>query len=106
MLDLFFLEPQLTEGRMVVMKMKYEKPLVAVERYELSQAIAGCVIKIGANGTRTCILNDEDAPPAMRSDANLGRFADSTCLPFNRVNVGELFDGSCYHTQASATFPS
>ena len=29
------------------MRIKYEKPLVAVERYELSQAIAGCVIKIG-----------------------------------------------------------
>ena len=103
-----FLYPksQLTEGRMVVMKMKYEKPLVAVERYELSQAIAGCVIKIGANGTRSCIMTDDDTPPAMRSDANLGRFADSTCLPFNQVSIGECFDGICYHTQANATFPS
>ena len=88
------------------MKIKYEKPLVAVERYELSQAIAGCVIKIGANGTRNCILADADTPPAMRSDAHLGRFADSTCLPYNQVVVGERFDGICYHTQASATFPS
>jgi hypothetical protein len=88
------------------MKMKYAKPLVAVERYELSQAIAGCVIKIGANGTRGCILSDSDTPPAMRSDANLGRFADNTCLPFNKVNIGERFDGICYHTQANATFPS
>ena len=29
------------------MKIKYEKPLVAVEHYELSQAIASCIIKIG-----------------------------------------------------------
>ena len=42
----------------------------------------------------------------MRSDANLGRFADNTCLPFNKVNIGERFDGICYHTQANATFPS
>lgn len=88
------------------MKIKYEKPLVAVERYQLSQAIAGCVIKIGPSGSNACIRTDPDTPAAMRSDANRGRFADSTCLPINMVNVGEVFDGICYHTQANATFPS
>lgn len=88
------------------MKKVYEKPLVAVERYELSQAIAGCVIKIGPNGTNSCIIKDPDTPEAMRSHAELGGFANYTCLPMNYVNVGQMFDGICYHTQANAAFPS
>lgn len=90
------------------MKMKYEKPLVAVERYELSQAIAGCVIKIGPSGSRTCIRTDADTPSIIRSRANDGYFADNTCLPMApfMVTPGSQFDGICYHTQASAIFPS
>ena len=90
------------------MKMKYEKPLVAVERYELSQAIAGCVIKIGPSGTRTCIRTDADTPAVIRSRANDGYFADITCLPLDgfMVTPGTQFDGVCYHTSASAIFPS
>ena len=88
------------------MKKKYLKPLVAVEHYELSQAIAGCLIKIGPNGSNTCIRTDADTPAAMRSAANNGYFADSTCLPMFVVLPGEQYDGICYHTQASAAFPS
>jgi hypothetical protein len=88
------------------MKIKYEKPLVAVERYELSQAIAGCITKIGPNGSNACIRTDPDTPGAMRSDANRGYFADNTCLPMFIVNQGAMYDGICYHTQANATFPS
>ena len=90
------------------MKMKYIKPLVAVERYELSQAIAGCVIKIGPNGSRNCIRTDPDTPAVIRSRANDGYFADMSCIssePF-MVTPGTQFDGICYHTSASAIFPS
>lgn len=90
------------------MKMKYEKPLVAVERYELSQAIAGCVFKIGPNGTNSCIRTDPDTPPIIKSRANDGYFADNTCLPMGSfmVTPGTQFDGICYHTNANAIFPS
>lgn len=88
------------------MKIKYQKPQVAVERYELSQAIAGCITKIGPNGSNACIRTDADTPAAMRSDANRGYFADNTCLPMFIVNQGSIYDGICYHTQANATFPS
>lgn len=88
------------------MKKVYEKPLVAVERYELSQAIAGCVIKIGPNGSNYCVRTDPDTPDGMRSHANDGGWANNTCLPIHYVNVGQVFDGICYHTQASAAFPS
>lgn len=90
----------------MILKKKYEKPLVAVEHYELSQAIAGCLIKIGPNGSNTCIRTDRDTPAAMRSAANDGWFADSTCLPISIAYPGQTFDGICYHTQASAAFPS
>lgn len=86
------------------MKMKYEKPMVAVERYELSQAIASCIIKIGPNGTNSCIKTDPDTPEEMRSWAYNFYFSDATCsFP---VSTGQTFDGVCYHTQANAAFVS
>ena len=88
------------------MKMKYNKPMAAVERYELSQAIAGCVTKIGMNGTRSCIRTDEDTPPAMRDAATAGWFADNTCFSGFIPNIGTMYDGICYHTQNAATFQS
>lgn len=86
------------------MKMKYEKPMVAVERYELSQAIASCVIKIGPNGSNSCIRTDPDTPDEMRSWAINTWFSDSTCTL--TVSTGQTFDGICYHTQANAAFQS
>lgn len=88
------------------MKMKYEKPMAAVERFELSQAIAGCVTKIGPSGTNGCIRTDADTPPKMREWANAGWFVDSTCQPGAIVEIGTVFDGVCYHTAAAATFQS
>lgn len=88
------------------MKIKYEKPLVAVEHYELSQAIASCIIKIGPNGSNACVRTDADTPGAMRSWANSGWFADSSCDPNSLVSIGQTFDGICYHTQANAAFQS
>ena len=85
------------------MKIKYEKPMVAVERYELSQAIAACVIKIGPSGSQYCIQNDPWPPDEMRSWAFNDYFAHD-CSEI--VNVGQTFDGICYHTQALATFQS
>ena len=94
------------EGRKKPMKMKYEKPTAAVERYELSQAIAGCVTKIGMNGTNSCIRKDDDPPPAMRDAANMGWFADNTCAAGLTPNIGTMYDGVCYHTSNAATFHS
>lgn len=88
------------------MKMKYEKPMAAVERYELSQAIASCITKIGPNGSNSCVRTDADTPPKMREWATHGWFVDDTCLPTAIVPIGTEFDGICYHTQALATFQS
>lgn len=86
------------------MKMKYEKPMVAVDRYELSQAIAGCTaIKIGLTSA-ACFLADDDAPPISKAYAANGWFADNTC--FNKTVAGVTYDGICYHTQVNGALTS
>lgn len=85
------------------MKMKYQKPMVAVDRYELSQSIAGCGIKVSNTGA-VCFLVDPDVPNAMKSFAYYGWFADYSCT--YRVIEGNNYDGYCYHTQANSALNS
>lgn len=85
------------------MKMKYEKPMVSVDRYELSQSIAGCNIKVGATSAM-CFLRSPSVPNAMKSFAYHGWFADAQCS--YRVVEGTNYDGFCYHTQANAALIS
>lgn len=86
------------------MKKKYEKPLIAVENYVLSQAIASCSTRIGFNSS-ACVLDDEDAPDGFRNLANIGYFtADGKCY-FEPV-IEDVRDNICYHTSANAMFHS
>ena len=86
------------------MKKKYEKPLIAVENYVLSQAIASCSTRIGFNSS-ACVFDDEDAPDGFRNLANIGYFtADGKC--FFRPNIEDAHNGICYHTSANAMFQS
>ena len=73
-----------------LMIIAYEKPMVAVERYELSQTITACITKI-------------DAPREMKSLA-VGKWFTSQCDNFMRG--GQSSDGICYHTNANAAFKS
>ena len=85
------------------MKLKYEKPMVAVDRYELSQSIAGCAIKVGAtNGM--CFLRDPDVPNKIKSYAYYGWFASGDCS--HRPRSGDDYDGFCYHTAANSFLQS
>lgn len=85
------------------MKLKYEKPMVAVDRYELSQSIAGCAVKVGASDSG-CFLRDSDVPNKMKSFAYYGWFADGNCRM--RVIAGNDYDGFCYHTAANSYLQS
>lgn len=85
------------------MKMKYEKPLVAVDRYELSQAIAGCGIKVNYLDS-ICVLSDPDVPNISKSYASNGWFTEGNCARF--TIAGMDYDGICYHTQVNAVFLS
>lgn len=86
------------------MKMKYEKPMVAVDRYELSQAIAGCVINVNSTGS-VCFLTTEGIPPQMKEFAASGWFVDPVgCI--TQTAEGTTFDGICIHTSANGALKS
>lgn len=86
------------------MKKQYQKPLIAVEHYELTQAIASCSLKIGFLSSM-CVLKDADSTPEMRNLAMNNNFADSTnCV--KSVIGGSTEDGICYHTNVNAAFNS
>lgn len=85
------------------MKKKYEKPLFLVEKYALTQQIAACSVQIGFGGYE-CIMNDPDSTDQMRDQATWGSFAGDDC--WYPVNVGDEFDGVCYHTNAMSVFNS
>ena len=83
---------------------KYEKPLIAVENYVLSQAIASCETKIGFVSS-ACVIDDEDAPEGFRNLAGIGCFtADGKC--FFEPKITDQNDNICYHTSANAMFQS
>ena len=89
------------------MKKKYMAPAIVIERYELTQSIAGCSTKIGFLNS-ACVEKDPDATPDMKDLAGIGFFTDSGngkgCLYFP---VGmDANDGICYHTNANAAFSS
>jgi hypothetical protein len=44
------------------MKKRYEKPMVAVDLYKLTQSIAGCAISVGLLDSG-CFLNSPNVPP-------------------------------------------
>ena len=87
------------------MKMKYEKPLVAVDRFALSQAIAGCTIKVSSTGS-VCFLEDPDVPIITKSYAANGWFTDVGNGCIIKTIAGTTYDGICYHTQANGALTS
>lgn len=81
------------------MKKKYEKPLVAVDHYKLSQSIAGCAYKVN-NMDSACYLRDPDVPAVIKSFAASNWFtAEGNCVI--QAKAGQTYDGICYHTQVN-----
>lgn len=88
------------------MKLKYEKPMIAVESYELTQMIASCSTKIGFLNSE-CVKKDPDATNQMKDLAWSGFFLqdpENGCADFPTGMDG--FDSICYHTNANAAFNS
>lgn len=85
------------------MKMTYQKPAVAVERYALSQSIAACSLRIGLVNS-ACVYNDADAPPDMKALAINGWFTAGNCS--TTASGGQSADGTCFHTSSNAAFKS
>ncbi len=84
------------------MKLKYEKPLIAVENYVLSQAIAACITKIGFND-HECVFKDADTPHDYQRYAYLGYFLGGCKTSFFGMPED---DKICYHTNANTMFTS
>lgn len=85
------------------MKLKYEKPMLAVEYYRLTQAIASCVTKIGFMDSE-CVIEDPDATWQMKDFALSGYFNSGYCRDAAEGMDG--YDGICYHTNANSAFNS
>lgn len=85
------------------MKIPYEKPMLAVERYALTQSIADCSTKIGFLNSQ-CVIDDVDSTPHMRDLANDQSFISGYCT--DPVTTGDDENGVCYHTNANSYFSS
>lgn len=84
------------------MKKTYEKPMLAVEYYQLTQTIASCATKIGMLDSN-CVKKDPDATPQMKDLAYSGFFIEKCDLSASGMDG---LDGICYHTNANAAFSS
>ena len=85
------------------MKMPYEKPMMAIEYYELTQAIASCSLKISFTSSE-CVLTDTDSTKDMIEFAYDGYFIGTGCDQEATGMTGS--DGICYHTNMNAAFVS
>lgn len=85
--------------------MRYEKPAIAIERYELTQAIAACSIQIGF-ASSACVLQDVDSTriPGILNLAADQHFLSGHCIKVPSETSTE--DGICYHTLSNAAFTS
>lgn len=85
------------------MKKQYVKPMLAVEHYELTQAIAACATKISFTSS-DCVKNDPDATDQMKNLAWSGWFMAGSCESYGEGM--DQYDSICYHTNANAAFTS
>ena len=85
------------------MKKKYVSPMVSLERYELTQTIAGCQTKIGFLDSE-CVIKDPDSTNKMKDLAYSDYFVEGSCENYP-IGMDE-YDSICYHTNANAAFNS
>jgi hypothetical protein len=87
------------------MKKPYQKPMLAIEYFSLTQSISACVgIKINAVDP-ACVLNDPDSPNDMKNWARRNGFlsnVDACTIDMS----GYRNDTMCYHTSINAAFTS
>lgn len=84
------------------MKKQYQKPLLVVEHYSLTQTVASCSgIKINV-ASRECVLADPDSTNMMINLAYRNGFLN----PCDTNLSGTRYDGVCYHTNINAAFSS
>lgn len=85
------------------MKKPYEKPMIAIEYYSLTQSISSCSgIKINFINA-DCVLKDPDSTNEMKNWAYRFGFLSDAC----RIDMsGYKSDTVCYHTSINPAFTS
>lgn len=80
---------------------KYTKPMLMVERFQLSQALASCsALKINSMDIN-CVLTDSSVPDEMKNLALVGFFMQEGGCP------RQATDGAiCYLTSTNMAFTS
>ena len=85
-----------------LMKKPYQKPMIAVEYYSLTQAVASCSgVKINFSDSE-CVRNDPDSTNTMRNWAMRNGFLNPCIINLS----GYQNDLVCYHTSVNAAFTS
>ncbi len=84
------------------MKRKYVTPVIEVEHYELTQAVASCETKVGF-ADQNCARVDPDVPGSIKDFIEFGYWSDKCEVSPEGMDD---FDGVCYHTSAGALFVS
>ena len=84
------------------MKKAYQKPMVVVENYQLTQSIAACSSIVSLYDSK-CFLKSS-LPSQWKDLAYIGYFMEGYCDFF--PSDMDVFDGICYHTNAGAAFTS
>ena len=85
------------------MKKKYERPVIEMERFQLSQQISSCgAIRINLANAE-CVLESASATDEMKSLAHVGFFMDGCKLQATGM---EDNDGVCVMTNVNVAFSS
>lgn len=83
-------------------KKQYSKPVMLVERFELTQMLSSCGTLIGHN-SNTCVLEDADATNRLKSFAFQGYFLGG-CPEYWYGD--DNIDGICFHVSSNLMFTS
>ncbi len=85
------------------MKKAYNKPIVLMESFGVTQMLTNCTLKIGF-ADAMCVLNDENSTHNMLNLAVFGTFTANECAEYPQNTDND--EGVCYHTSVNLAFTS
>ncbi len=86
----------------------YTKPILLVERFNLTQCLSNCSVLIGFKD-QMCILMDTDSTDKMKNYAANGLFSPDPvigCGEGSYITDKDHEEGVCYHTSVNLIFSS
>lgn len=86
------------------MRRKYQKPMLEIESFVLTQQITSCAFLKICFSDGGCVEDDRDSTEHMKRLAGAGIFSDGCSL--EPIFATEISDGICYHTSVNMAFTS